>query len=157
MLVICFISQWMNRSKHGLFVFPPKKTLTWKGIVRLDNHVAVSRQSEVSVDFLKVLGNEVFLPERSLNQLNTAFVCICSINQSNRSISVRLLFLFWSRVFISRSYENRSIREGLELEAWVLQARRSNRSAMLPPQKRSKCRGQSLISPWNSFYLACTC
>ena len=29
-------------------------------------------------------------------------------NQSNRSISVRLLFLFCSRVFISRSYENRS-------------------------------------------------
>ena len=26
-LVICFISQWMKRSKHGLFVFPPKKTL----------------------------------------------------------------------------------------------------------------------------------
>ena len=27
MFVICFISQWMKRSKHGLFVFPPKKTL----------------------------------------------------------------------------------------------------------------------------------
>ena len=26
--------------KHGLFVFPPEKTLTWKGIVRLANHVA---------------------------------------------------------------------------------------------------------------------
>ena len=31
-----------------------------------------------------------------------------SINQSNRSISVRLSFLFCSRDFISRSYENRS-------------------------------------------------
>ena len=29
-------------------------------------------------------------------------------NQSNRSISVRLLFLFCSRIFISRLYENRS-------------------------------------------------
>ena len=36
-------------------------------------------------------------------------VCIRSINQSNRSISVCLLFLFCSRVFSSRSYENRSI------------------------------------------------
>ena len=36
-------------------------------------------------------------------------VCIRSINQSNRSISVRLLFLFCSHVFISRSYENCSI------------------------------------------------
>ena len=23
--VLCFISQWIKRSKHGLFVFPPKK------------------------------------------------------------------------------------------------------------------------------------
>ena len=28
--VICFISWWMKRSKHGLFVFPPKKTLIWR-------------------------------------------------------------------------------------------------------------------------------
>ena len=28
--VICLISQWMKRSKHGLFVFPPKKTLIWR-------------------------------------------------------------------------------------------------------------------------------
>ena len=34
---------------------------------------------------------------------------MCSINQSNRSISVCLLFLYCSRAFISRSYENRSI------------------------------------------------
>ena len=27
MVVICFISQWMKRSKHNLFVFPLKKTL----------------------------------------------------------------------------------------------------------------------------------
>ena len=30
MFVICFISQWMKRTKHGLFVFPPKKTLIWR-------------------------------------------------------------------------------------------------------------------------------
>ena len=29
--VICFISQWMKRSENGLFVFPPKKTLIWRG------------------------------------------------------------------------------------------------------------------------------
>ena len=38
-----------------------------------------------------------------------ARLSVCSINQSNCSISVRLLFLFCSRAFISRSYENRSI------------------------------------------------
>ena len=29
-VVVCSISQRMKRSKHGLFVFPPKKTLIWR-------------------------------------------------------------------------------------------------------------------------------
>ena len=37
-------------------------------------------------------------------------VCICSMYQSNHYISVCLLFLFCLRVFIKRSYKNRSIR-----------------------------------------------
>ena len=57
---------------------------------------------------LKFFGHEVFSAERSLNQPKATHVCIHSINQSNRSISVRLLFLFCSRIFFSRSYENRS-------------------------------------------------
>ena len=44
-------------------------------------------------------------PVRSRNQPKATRVCIRSINQS---ISVRLLFLLCARVFISRSYENRS-------------------------------------------------
>ena len=59
----------------------------------------------------KFFGHEVFSPERSLNQSKATHVSVRSINQSNRSISVRLLFLFCSRVFISTSYENRSIRK----------------------------------------------
>ena len=58
----------------------------------------------------KFSGMKFFSPERSLNQPKATRVFIRSINQSNRSISVRLLFLFCSRVFISRSYENRSSR-----------------------------------------------
>ena len=54
----------------------------------------------------RFFGHEVFSAERSLNQPKARCVCIRSINQSNRCISVRLLFLFCSRVFISRSYEN---------------------------------------------------
>ena len=57
----------------------------------------------------KFFGHEVFSPERSLNQPKARCVCIRSINQSNRFISVRLLLLFCSRVFNSRSYENCSI------------------------------------------------
>ena len=56
----------------------------------------------------KFSGMKFFSPEHSLNQPKATSVCILSTNQSNRSISVRLLFLFCSRVFISRSYENRS-------------------------------------------------
>ena len=57
----------------------------------------------------KFFGHEVFSPERSLNQPKATRVCIRSIHQSNRSIYIRLLFLFCSHVFISRSYENHSI------------------------------------------------
>ena len=59
----------------------------------------------------KSFGHEVFSPERSLNQPKTTRVCICSINQSNRPIPVRLLCLFCLRVFTSRTYENRSIKK----------------------------------------------
>ena len=45
---------------------------------------------------------------RLTNQKPRTF-CIPSTNQSNRSISVRLLLLCCSRVSISRSYEDRSI------------------------------------------------
>ena len=53
----------------------------------------------------KFSGVKFFHP--SLNQPNPTPFRICSINQSNRSIFFRLLFLFCSRVFISRLYENR--------------------------------------------------
>ena len=57
----------------------------------------------------KFSGIKFFHPSVHLtNQKPRRRVCGRSINQSNRSISVGLLFLFCSRVFISRSYENRS-------------------------------------------------
>ena len=61
-------------------------------------------QYDVNVKY-RVLWHEVFSPARSLNQPKATRVCIRSINQSNRSISVPLLFLFRSRVYISLSYE----------------------------------------------------
>ena len=51
----------------------------------------------------KFFGHEVCLPARSLSQPKPRCVCIRFIHQSNRSISVCLLFLFCSRVFISNS------------------------------------------------------
>ena len=55
----------------------------------------------------RLISRKFFHPSvRLINQKPHAFVR--SINQSNRSISVLLLFLFCSRVFLSRSYENLS-------------------------------------------------
>ena len=65
--------------------------------------------------FRKFLDMKVFSPKRSLNQPKATRICVRSINQSNRSISVGLLFLFCLRVFISRSYENRCTNDLLDL------------------------------------------
>ena len=88
---------------------PSKKTLIWR------RHCSIGQSccnmtSKRSIGWFleKFFGLEVFLPEGLLNQPKATRVCIRSINQSNRSISVRLLFLFCSRVIILRSYENRS-------------------------------------------------
>ena len=40
----------------------------------------------------KFSGMKFFLPECSINQPKATWVCIRSINQSNRSVSVRLFF-----------------------------------------------------------------
>ena len=54
----------------------------------------------------KLSGIKFFSPECSLNQPKVTRICIHSTNQSDTSISVHLLFLFYLRIFISRSYEN---------------------------------------------------
>ena len=99
-----------KRSKHALFVFPPKKTLIWGGHCSIGQW-SCSMTSKRSIDWFLESSRawEVFSPERSLNQSKATSVCIRSTNQSYCSISVRLCFLFCSRVFISRSYENRSM------------------------------------------------
>ena len=100
----------MKRLKHGLFVFPPNKTLIWRRHCSIGQS-CYSMTSKQSIDwFLESSRAWSFSPERSLNRPEATRVCIRSTNQSNRSISVRLLFLFCSRVFVSRSYENRSTR-----------------------------------------------
>ena len=94
----------MKRSKRGSSFSRRRKPSVWRRHCSMANRVAVWRQSEV--DFYKVLGHGVFLPERWLNQSKATSVCIRSMNQSNRFISARFLFLFCSHVFISRSNEN---------------------------------------------------
>ena len=56
-------------------------------------------QYDVKAISRKFFGHELFSAERSLNQPKARCVCIRSINQSNRFISGRLLFLFFVRAF----------------------------------------------------------
>ena len=95
--VICFISQWMKRTKQGL---PNMEMalLDWPIVLQYD--VTFLESSPAS-------GLKFFQPSvRLTNQKPVRLYP--SINQSNRSISVHLLPLLCSRLFIPRSYENRS-------------------------------------------------
>ena len=88
--------------------FPAKETLIWRRHCSIDQSCC----SMTSKQFLEssLLMKFVYPSVRLANQKPGAFVSVRYTNQIARSISVRLLFLFCSRVFISRSYENRSIR-----------------------------------------------
>ena len=107
-----------QRSKHGLFVFP---NACGEGTVRLANRISVWRQSEVSVDFRKVLrGMKFFYPSiRLTNQKPRAFVvsvlfacfhfkvirkspskdcrCMYSRCYSFKGATSRYLLSFWER------------------------------------------------------------
>ena len=103
MFVIYFISQWMKTSKHGLSVFPPEETLTWRWRCSIGQSCSsLTSKRSIALISRKFSGMNYFYP-------SVTKVCIRLINQSNRSISVRLLFLFCSRVFISTSYDIRKL------------------------------------------------
>ena len=79
MFVICFISQWMERTKHGLYVFPPKKTLIWRRHYSIDQ----SCYSMTSKQFLESSSGMKFVyPNvRLANQNPGAFVSVRYTNQ----------------------------------------------------------------------------
>ena len=101
-----------EKIKTWPFRFPAKKNLIWRRHWSIGQSCCSWLKYDVKVKYRlisrKFSGMKFFLPECSINQPKATWVCIRSINQSNRSISVRLFFLFCSRVFVSRSYENRS-------------------------------------------------
>ena len=77
--VICFISQSMERTKHGLYVFPPKKTLIWRRHCSIDQLCC----SMTSKQFLESsLGMKFVYPSVCLaNQNPGAFVSVRYTNQ----------------------------------------------------------------------------
>ena len=105
-----FCQPMNEKIKTWTLRFPAKENLNiGEAFVRLANLLQYDVKAKYRLISRNFLGVKFFSPECLLNRLKATRVCICSINQSNRSISGRLLFLFCSRVFISRSYENRSI------------------------------------------------
>ena len=113
------LEKWFRYSVRYLFHQPiSEKIKTWTlrfpakenpNMVKALFDWPIVLQYDVKAISRKFFGHEVCLPKRSLSQPKARCICIRFIHQSNRSISVRLLFLFCSRVFISRSYKNRSI------------------------------------------------
>ena len=79
MFVICFISQWMERTKHGLYVFPPKKTLIWRSHCSIDQSCC----SMTSKQFLESSSGMKFVypSVRLANQNPGAFVSVRYTNQ----------------------------------------------------------------------------
>ena len=79
MFVICFISQWMERTKHGLYVFPPKKTLIWRRHCSIDQSCC----SMTSKQFLESSSGMKFVypSVRLANQNPGAFVSVRYTNQ----------------------------------------------------------------------------
>ena len=107
MFVICFINQWMKRSKRGLFIFLQKKTLLNTRKALFDWSIVLQHDVNAKYGLISRTfpGLKVFSPECSSNQPKATRVCVHLINQSNRSISI-YLFLFCLSFFISRSSQN---------------------------------------------------
>ena len=107
MFVICFINQWMKRSKRGLFIFLQKKTLLNMRKALFDWSIVLQHDVNAKYGLISRTfpGLKVFSPECSSNQPKATRVFVHLINQSNRSISI-YLFLFCLSFFISRSSQN---------------------------------------------------
>ena len=94
-LFVLSANGWKDQNMDSSFSHQ-RKPLYGEGIVRLANRVAVWRQSEVSVDFSKLIssGMRFFYPRVRLTQPKATRVCNRSINQSNRSIPFICFFCF---------------------------------------------------------------
>ena len=101
------VSQWMKRSKHGFFGFPPKKTLIWRRHCSIGQSCC-SKTSKPSINWFRESSScmKFFqLSVRVTNQKPRAFVSVRQ-NQSNRSVSFSLLFLFSGHTKIAPTAQN---------------------------------------------------
>ena len=108
MFVIYFIRQWTKRSKNSLFVFPPEKTLIWRRHYSIGQSCC-SMTSKRSIDWFLESSRAWNFFTRAFAWLTKSHARFYPFDKPIKSLyfPVRLLFLFWLRVFISRSYESR--------------------------------------------------
>ena len=136
------INKWMERSKHGFFLFPPKKTLIWR------RHSSIT-QSCCSMTWKRSI--DWYL--ESSREWSFFYGSVCLTNQKPRAfVSVRLLFLFCSRVFISRSYENRSnpTLKTNHYDTIRLQTMNSTTRGMLDYQSLFRKRARARLLSWGN-------
>ena len=93
------------------------KTRSLLFCLRYDPLIDFRRQNHVTFIFINSMSHDL-LVQMAYNQSKATRNSIHLMNQSNRSISICLLFLFRLCVFISRSYENHSI-VGLKVHCLV--------------------------------------
>ena len=93
------------------------KTRSLLFCLRYDPLIDFRRQNHVTFIFINSMSHDL-LVQMAYNQSKAMRNSIHLMNQSNRSISICLLFLFCLCVFISRSYENHSI-VGLKVHCLV--------------------------------------
>ena len=93
------------------------KTRSLLFCLRYDPLIDFRRQNHVTFIFINSMSHDL-LVQMAYNQSKATRNSIHLMNQSNRSISICLLFLFCLCVFISRSYENHSI-VGLKVHCLV--------------------------------------
>ena len=149
----------MKKPNNGLFVFPPKKTLIWRTHCWIGQSCC-SLTSNRSIDlFIESSRAWSFFTERSLNQPKATRVCIRSINQSNRSISVDCCFCF-VRAFsfqghtkialTERQFRRLAVQSSVwpERKYWMVSCQRSVRSNSSAGRKLVRSR---VNATWNSF------
>ena len=115
-LFVLSASEWKDQNMASLFS-RQRKPKYREGIVRLANRVAVWRQSKVSVDFYKVLGHEVFSPERSLNQASKSHARLYQFDKPIKSLYFRRLLFLLVRAFSFQGHSKIALSD--DTSGWV--------------------------------------
>ena len=100
----CFISQWTKRLKHGLFVFPPKKTLIWRKHCSIGQSFCIM-MSGWSIDWFLESSRAWSFFHLSVCLTNQKLRTFVSFDKPIKSVYFcSFVVLFCLHVLISRSY-----------------------------------------------------